>query len=112
MHLMDLMYADISFSFSLIHCYSILSDCVMLCYRKLGGPKQAGQVMTSERNTLIRKTASFPGTDIQVLGKDRRKEMHQIYLTVSLKTISHQQSFNFLYFSKQYLTSNHLISCI
>ncbi len=99
------MYDDISYSFSLIHCYSILSDCVMLCYRKIVGPKQASQVMTSERNSLIRKTASFPGTDIQVSGKDRRKEMHQIYLTVSLKTISHQQLFiswkyNIIYFCR------------
>lgn len=61
----------------------------MLCYRKIKGPKQAGQVMTSETNTLIRKMASSPGTDIQVLGKDKRKETLQIYLTVSYKTMSH-----------------------
>lgn len=61
----------------------------MLFYRKIRSPKQAGQVMTSERNTLIRKMASSPGTDIQVLGKDKRKEKPLIYLTVSFKTMSH-----------------------
>lgn len=85
---------DVAFNgrpFNLIHCYGVLllSNCVMLCYRKIRGPKQAGQVMTSETNTLIRKMASSPGTDIQVLGKDKRKETHQIYHTVSYKTMSH-----------------------
>jgi len=60
----------------------------MLFYRKIRSPKPADQVMTSERNTRIRKMASSPATDIQVLGKDKRKEKPQIYLTVSFKTMS------------------------
>lgn len=41
--------------------------------------------MTSERNIPIKKTAFSHGTDIQVLEKDKRREMPLIYLTVSIK---------------------------